>query len=385
MDFGNNADTLKLWMDFQIAHDPNWYEIYMNICMSGNSDMFRYVYEHDPRIHDTESNETLVELACSYGTIEMMEYILDYVEPLDIHAGDERIIRYLCGEDNFHLVKQLIWNAKSSNQIIDINANNEECFTKICEKHGIDNVKYILEYAESINSPININASNDLGFRNICASGTKKDMEFIIEYAKSVDQHIDVTAPEDENQYSAFVCICLSGDIDALKYLLECDEIDIHEDDEKGFKSICSDNSVEMLEFLLKYAESIDSPIDIHAYYEDGFRSICKRDDIELLKVLFDYSVLVDSPIDIHALYEEGFARSCVNSKEMAQYLAEESLHTNIKYLFDSDTDTGYVFGSNETDKYNYHGTRFYVTRNEPDYDFLDKNAHKLMPKKSAM
>ena len=116
---------------------------------------------------------------------------------------------------------------------------------------------------------------------------------------------------------------CLEGNLEIVKKYI--DNVNINKNNDL-FLTCCYFNHVSTLKFLLKYAESIHSPINIHLRDEHVFRSSCESGQLDMVKFLLDYGVAINSPINIHAKEEIVFRYSNVATKK---YLTKYSLLTH--------------------------------------------------------
>ena len=73
----------------------------------------------------------------------------------------------------------------------------------------------------------------------------------------------------------------------------------------------CDNGHLFIVEYLIKFANSINSPIDIHAYNEYAFRRSCQNGHSKIVEYLINYANSINSFIDIHAEEEYAFRLSC--------------------------------------------------------------------------
>ena len=109
-------------------------------------------------------------------------------------------------------------------------------------------------------------------------------------------------------------------------------------------------------------------------YLEQGFIEACMNGHTECIKLLVNL-------VDIHIDQDQGFIIAC-EFPDIAEILVDESKFTNIKYLYDANHQTGYIFGgSNPNEVYN--GCEFQAT-GAINPEFLDREIPTLTTKKSA-
>ena len=243
-----------------------------------------------------------------------------------------------------------------------------DVYMHICVNENVDLLKLTLPYITDIH------INQEKGFRNICYYRDKNYLAYFLEYANSINSPVNINIKDE----AGFVRICNNGNLDTLKYLLDYADsigspVNIHANQEKGFRSICLNNEPKMLKYLIQYSEQIDSPIDMHVMDQIAFKKACTESQYYLNETRDLEERFCDA--------EDLLLRN--NTPQIAEYLAELSMYTNIKYLFDKNACVGYIFGS-ETHTHEYLGTEFVATHGEINSKFLDENMHKLVKKKSA-
>ena len=281
--------------------------------------------------------------------------------------------------------KSFLEQAESIGQPVDIHKNKEYLFRRICESNNVAMLEFILGYAKSID----IHILDELGYATMCYYSNVEMLKYLLEYAESINSPIDIHA----RGVSIYVICYETNEPCVVKYLLDYSKsinspIDVHVDDEQLFRSICGKGDAETLKFLIDYSKSINSPIDVNVMRDEGFRNMCHiNGDVDVIIYLINYAISINSPIDIQASNHFAFKISVSRKyKELSMYLADESLVYESKYLYDPENNVGYIFrcDSNVDVMHDYYGEKFCVTRDAPDYKFLDENVHKLNSKKSA-
>ena len=78
-----------------------------------------------------------------------------------------------------------------------------------------------------------------------------------------------------------FVNACKEGRLDKVVELIN-DEVNVHANNEDGFRSACKNGHLEVIKYLM----SLDDKPNIHAYEDYGFRFACKNGHLEVIKYL---------------------------------------------------------------------------------------------------
>ena len=211
--------------------------------------------------------------------------------------------------------------------------------------------------------------------------------------------------------------LCRSGNLSGVKKCVANENamLYIHYNDDIGFRYACASGKLDLVKYLIDYAESIGSPIDIHAARDHALRHALHKCDFELVKYLFDHMRRTHEPFDPHADEDLEFICMCLNNYndligflvdidgtpvnplvfdeiiepglyELIKHLSLISSTTETKYL--RDADVGYIFNNKfnpqHRDVHIHDENLFKLIGNTdlPNRDFLDKNIHLVISKK---
>ena len=82
-----------------------------------------------------------------------------------------------------------------------------------------------------------------------------------------------------------FIRHCVNGDLDGINELIKTHNINIHADNEYGFRQACQNGHLHIVEYLINIYF-----INIHAKVEGGFRWACQNGQgKERLRLSFTY------------------------------------------------------------------------------------------------
>ena len=88
---------------------------------------------------------------------------------------------------------------------------------------------------------------------------------------------------------------CENGNLTDITYLLNTYDIDVHADNEKGFRWACRHGHLNVVQYLLEHNYNID----VHAENEYGFKFACKRGHLNVVKHLLTKIELTNEMIKI--------------------------------------------------------------------------------------
>lgn len=283
--------------------------LFRHACCAGHLDIIKYLltisYEYSGCIVDIHAlNEAGFRMACQEGQFDVIQYLiqvsLEYSgKVIDIHADNDIGFRLACLSGNLNIVKYLIdMSAYSQYGIICIHADEEDGFREACLCGHLDVVKYLVEFADSYGTigsiyaprPINIHAHDDLGFRWACMNGHLDVVEYIASLQQfNIESCID----------SSFTWACEYGRIEVVKYLvLIAGNIDMHVR-ESGFIEACANGHVDVATYLLS-DDFIADPIDIHFDNDNGYKTAYNNNELNVIRCLVCSSLRSASIINIH-------------------------------------------------------------------------------------
>ena len=122
-----------------------------------------------------------------------------------------------------------------------------------------------------------------------------------------------------------FLEACRKGQLDQAKRIAqENPDLEIHTNEDEAFRWACSKGHLEVAQWLVDYATSIESPVDIHTYSDEAFRWACENGHLDVARWLVDYATSIESPIDIHATKDSAFSWACKNGYlDVARWLVD--------------------------------------------------------------
>ena len=106
-----------------------------------------------------------------------------------------------------------------------------------------------------------------------------------------------------------FIDLCTIGNLNTIKTLIAKQYIDIHANEEAGFRMACLKGHYIIVEYLINLYknDNMYTKINIHANYEEGFISACEKGHLHIVKYLIN---LDKDYKKIHI--ESGFRWACI-------------------------------------------------------------------------
>jgi len=164
-------------------------ELIKKKCINGNLNKLKNIFENNIKKNDIEYYlKYLLVVACIYGHIDIVKYLIEYVETnnckIDIHLMIEYAFRYACNSGNLLIIKYFIEYGEKYNNKIDIFMYDEECFIIAVGYTYTDLIIY-LQYLKHHNYNILNNKylyDNYIHMYNICniMNSSDKHNKFII-------------------------------------------------------------------------------------------------------------------------------------------------------------------------------------------------------------
>ena len=127
-----------------------------------------------------------------------------------------------------------------------------------------------------------------------------------------------------------FIQLCTIGNLDYIKKLITKQYVNIHVENERGFRWACRHGYLHIVEYLISlYKINTDyTKINIHIKDELGFRWACMNGHLHIVKYLTNLYKIQQSRntdykiINIHSYNEGGFNLACENEqKYIVKYL----------------------------------------------------------------
>ena len=187
---------------------------------------------------------------------------------------------------------------------------------------------------------------------------------------------------------SVFIELCKHGYMkDIIKWTNQCN-IDIHYNEERGFRLACCGGYLNIVEYLTNFYkyhlyETSNTIIDIHINEEEGFRLACSNGHYNVVKYLVNLykNHTFYTKININVRNEEGIKMACkYNHLNIIKYLMKLYMHSdydkitiNDKYPFPRIMSTNsrvaiflLSIGSNYNNYHNYRQYRASFNRDPP-------------------
>ncbi len=130
----------------------------------------------------------------------------------------------------------------------------------------------------------------------------------------SVVSEADNGTPRSDTAHMSAACAefleaCRDGLIEKVSALCDSSEVDVHFDEDKGFRVACQNGHVTVVERLLDLQGT--RAVDVHALDERGFRLACQNGHVGVVKLLL--SLTGARAIDVHAGNQVGLRAACQN------------------------------------------------------------------------
>ncbi len=123
-----------------------------------------------------------------------------------------------------------------------------------------------------------------------------------------------------------FLNACKNGYLEIVRYLLTSPElsehVDIHLEDDEGFRLAHKNNRLDVIRYLLASPE-LSEHANIHANHDDGFQLACQEGNLDVVKYLLTSPELKEHA-DIHVRNNIGFRWACIKDHlTIVQFLLE--------------------------------------------------------------
>lgn len=145
----------------------------------GHSDVAEYLAEFlDGNVGDlAETKRMAIELAVYWNRCSIVEFLIRL--GVDIHAGEEELLRIACSKGHFEMVKCLVKNGA------DIHINNDEPLMRTVVKFHLSVVIYLLGQGANIK----ILTDESLKYHKLCQHKELED--YLIEKGANITKQID--------------------------------------------------------------------------------------------------------------------------------------------------------------------------------------------------
>ena len=215
----------------------------------------------------------------------------------------EKNFLYACKYGKFELVKFLLYIKLKQQYLIYIASSMGDKAFRLACKYGHIEVINILHPEEGRVFEYD---TYKFVFKDACENGRLEVVRLLLD----IEKRSQFIIP---SKHEAFIAACKNGHIEVVKLLLELDgefRIDVHAEDQSGFRYACENNHMEIVKLLLDLKG--DRKIDIHAEDEHGFLLACEYGHLELVKFLL--SLEGDRRINIHTVNVDAFRLACENN-----------------------------------------------------------------------
>lgn len=212
---------------------------------------------------------------------------------------------------------------------LKINVNDgwrEGPFHERCVNGDIDGAIYIHKYTEgrcSIHSD-----TFRRTFINCCKKGASKVI---------IDFILDKWDIEDVDFTEIFNESCKKSNIEHLEFLLDMSKnkkisLDIHNGNENPYYFIATYNNYEVLEWFIKYTQSINSPIDLLYHRQKIFVRACSDGRLDKAMLIYEMAEKQGTPVNLALDDHLAFYKSCENNQiEVARWLSKLNCLYDIK------------------------------------------------------
>ena len=162
-----------------MRHQEKFYEA----CRIGNLTVITNLL-NNYNINVNAYSEKGFRLACEYGQLNVVQYLLENNVYINVHAENEYGFVLACWNGHLNVVQYLLEN----NFNIDVHAENEHGFRSACYKGHLNVVKYLLEN----NFNIDAHADNEHGFRWACKFGHLNVVKYLLTKMEFTNEMIKI-------------------------------------------------------------------------------------------------------------------------------------------------------------------------------------------------
>lgn len=264
--------------------------IFYNLCYNGDIKMLDYCISIS--VSDTEYLEDPIlqcgfEKAFSKNHIEVVTFLKKYCKTIDCALNYDSLVEIMLYDSiniNLSGIKFIIDTYREENIAIDIN----KCFLNFCKSNNcIDVVKYLVEnYDYTLNIQTGLNKGLKYGQFPI--------VKYLVEHSILSKKNLilnmeNIYVTDDDSTFQI------------LQYLIEHGEkinttIDIHNNNDIIMIKCCCRKNLKTVEFLLRYAISINEPYNIFNILKNLNISIVPK----LLQIFIEYNISINESLDIY-------------------------------------------------------------------------------------
>jgi hypothetical protein len=191
-------------------------------------------------------NDTMVEIACTHGHLEMAQWLFSQISPASIGKYLPKIF-YTTGIRGHQAMVQWLLEVEPS-----LVTQLDDVFSSVCSKNH-----EMATWIYSNYPTVNVSANNEHAFRIACWYGKLE----IAQWLYSIRPTLDVSALKEE----AFCSACHNGHLHVVQWLLEIKpSIHISADDNAVFYHACFTGYMDVLKWLLSTGHPMDlTPGDV--------------------------------------------------------------------------------------------------------------------------
>ena len=259
--------------------------------------------EEDKNIKN-EKGQTSFHFACMHGRSEIVQVLLENIDPeININTKDNHS-RLL---DLVNIFMENAAKLSFDNHGIDINAKTKlgrTAFHLACQKGHSDVVKLLMENAVAFCIDLNVkDNSGKTAFLWACLFGHSDVVKTIMKNAAYVN--IDLNT-KDNYDKTAFLCACQKGHTDVVKILMENAAtfvIDINTKDKSGstgFHWACESGFTDLVKVFMENADKFN--IDLNTVDIKGrtaFYRACAKGFSDVVEILMDNAAALNINLNV--------------------------------------------------------------------------------------
>ena len=355
-------------------------------CYENSIDVLKYLlYNYTNKLICKKNIDYRYISKYKHDNIDVMKILLEYYDIKNQCINESMYIEILenaCRYGNINVVEFIFDYSKKTRQIINMTNN---MFNFACISGNVDLVAFFINFEdfrdfesfEDVKHSKNFNKSKiiKIGLIEACVYGHYDTIVYLLDYAAGA--HIF-----DIDWNDLFVNSCRHGSVKLIKFLLDYkykhgQQINIYYNNNEAFRNICSDGNIELYKFLLKYQNKINNnKFDI---YFDNFillSNACNSSNVELIKFLLYQDINASNKILEYNLIGTSYNNNllhniCIKGNEQAIKCIIEYCYTYNLYI-DLYIDNKYIFGT-AFKNYHYYIIKYLIYLTKHNYNKTNK------------